>query len=222
MCGRFDRHSELKRFAGLVQGLTLETVPDMAPSYNIAPSRRVATIIVDTHGIRRFDVPVWGFVPAWSNKPGLSRPINARAESVANKPMFHGAFSRNRCLVPCDGYYEWRGQGAAKQPYYFTAADGGPLLIAALHEFNNNLQPGTSHTVCLVTREADGVLRDVHHRMPVLLAGDAAEVWLARETPVVELDSLMQSGGLVSLAFHPVDRFVNSPGNDSPRCIEAL
>lgn len=222
MCGRFDRHSELEKFADLVQGLTLDGAPAVAPSYNVTPSRRAAAIVVDASGGRRFEAPTWGFVPAWSSKPNMNRPINARAESVADKPMFRAAFTRHRCLVPCDGYYEWSATEAGKQPYYFTAADGGPLLIAAIHDTNIRLGTEPLHTFCLLTREASATVRDVHHRMPLLLSGDAANAWLTPETPHTELIGLMLTGGLDSLAFHAVDRVVNNPLNDTSRCIEPL
>lgn len=222
MCGRFDRHSELETFADLVKGLTLDGAPAVAPGYNIAPSRPAAAIVVDALGKRRFEAPTWGFVPAWSSKPKMNRPINARVESVADKPMFRAAFKRNRCLVPCDGYYEWSATGAGRQPYYFTAADGGPLLIAAIHDTNTRLDARPLHTFCLLTREASTTVRDLHHRMPLLLAGDAAEAWLTPETPRTELVHLMHSGGLDFPAFHAVDRLVNNPLNDTSRCIEPL
>lgn len=222
MCGRFDRHSELAVFTDLIDGLTLEGAPDLPLSYNVAPSQDAAAIVVDDQGGRRFRALNWGLVPAWSNKPELRRPINARAETVAEKPMFRGAFAHGRCLVPCDGYYEWTNTAAGKRPYYFRAAGGAPLLIAAICEHNTRLAPYPLHTFCLLTREASDVVRGVHHRMPVLFRGEAAERWLAHATPADELGRLLREGGIDELTFHPVATVVNSPANDSPECIEPV
>lgn len=219
MCGRFDRHSELGVFADLVEGLTLEGAPDLPSSYNVAPSRDVAAIVVDDRGGRRFRALNWGLVPAWSNKPELRRPINARAETVMEKPMFRGAFASGRCLVPCDGYYEWATTAAGKQPYYFRAPGGAPLLIAAICERNTRLAPYPLQTFCLLTREASDAVRGIHHRMPVLFRGDGAECWLAHDTPADELGRLLEEESLEELVFHPVATIVNSPANDSPECI---
>lgn len=218
MCGRFDRHSELEKFASLVKGLVLDGADGLPPSYNVAPSQDAAVIALDADGARRVNVRNWGLVPAWASKPGLSRPINARVETVAEKPMFRSAFARRRCLVPCDGYYEWTADGKAKRPWYFSRPGG--LLIAGIFERNTRLAPRPLDTFCLLTREASDTVRGIHHRMPVLLAGNAAEAWLDPDSPAADLSALAREASEGELSFHPVSTFVNSPANNSPRCLE--
>lgn len=218
MCGRFDRHSELDKFVSLVNGLVLDGAPDVPPSYNVCPSRDVVAIGTRDDGGRRFVKLNWGLVPSWSARPDLRRPINARIETAAEKPMFRAAFARHRCLVPCDGYYEWAAADGSKQPFYFTVPEG--LLLAAIHEHNSRLEKPPLETVCLLTRDAPQALAPIHDRMPVILRGPAAEAWLDPEMTVADLAALAREDSEEKLAFHPVSTFVNSPANDSPRCVE--
>ncbi|KAA3634059.1 MAG: SOS response-associated peptidase [Proteobacteria bacterium] len=222
MCGRFDRHSELTAFAELVDGLTLEGAPNVPPSYNVTPSQDAVAVVAEAEGACRLRAFSWGLVPAWSNKPELRRPINARAETVAEKPMFRGAFARQRCLVLCDGYYEWQVTSSGKQPVYFRGRGGSALLIAGLWERNTRLAAYPLNTFCVLTREASEAVRGVHHRMPVLLEGEALRSWLAADASTDDLRTLALEQSIEDPDFYPVSTFVNSPANDSERCIERV
>lgn len=217
MCGRFDRHSELARLAELVEGLELAC--EVAPSYNIAPSQTAAVIVANDGG-RRLEALSWGLVPSWSNKPSLRRPINARLETVTEKPMFRGAIARGRCLVPCDGYYEWAVGEAGKQPYYFHRRDGRPLLLAGIQEVNNRLAPEPIHSFCVLTRAASDAVAAIHHRMPVMLDVDAVDSWLDASLGGADARAFAEAVAEDEIAAYPVSTFVNTPANNSPRCIE--
>jgi putative SOS response-associated peptidase YedK len=220
MCGRFDRHSELQTFAGLIDGLTLDDAPSLAASYNVAPSQEALVAIVDDDGRRRPVALNWGLVPSWSNKPELRRPINARVETVHQKPMFRTAFAKHRCLVFCDGYYEWAAGPGGKQPFYFRRPDARPMLLAGIFDRNTRLFDLPLRTFCVLTREAEGSAKEVHHRMPVIFDGECVERWLDPLADAGELRDMAESGACDELDLYPVSTFVNSPSNNSPRCIE--
>ncbi len=220
MCGRFDRHRELDVFAELIDGLVLDGAPRVAPSYNVAPSQDAAVIVVDDEGSRRVGALSWGLVPAWSNKPTLRRPINARIETVTEKPMFRAAIKHGRCVVPCDGYYEWAATPDGKQPYYFHRDAGTPFFLAAIREHNTRLENSPLDTFCVLTRAASEAVASVHHRMPVVLAADAVDAWLDPSVPGDDARDFADHVGEDELAFYPVSTFVNTPANNSPRCIE--
>lgn len=222
MCGRFDRHRELEAFAGLIDGLVLDGAPRIAPSYNVAPSQDAAVVIVDGEGRRCLAALSWGLVPAWSAKPTLRRPINARIETVTEKPMFRSAIKQGRCVVPCDGYYEWAATADGKQPYYFYRDGNEPFFLAGIREHNTRLEPAPLDTFCVLTRPASDVVGGIHHRMPVVLAADAVDAWLNPAVSAGEAREFADHVGEDEMAFHPVSTFVNTPANDSPRCTERL
>ncbi len=175
---------------------------------------------VDGDSQRRMMVLGWGLVPGWSNKPELRRPINARLETVTEKPMFRAAFARGRCLVPCDGFYEWAAAAGGKQPYYFQLQDGSPFFLAGIREHNTRLEKIPLDTFCVLTRQASDTVAGIHHRMPVILAADAVDAWLDPALPAEDARNFAEHASEGELAFYPVSTFVNSPANDSPKCIE--
>jgi putative SOS response-associated peptidase YedK len=219
MCGRFDRHSELDVFATLVEGLVLDGAPALPASYNVTPSQDALAIALDDERRPRVRILNWGLVPAWSAKAELRRPINARLETVAEKPMFRSGFARHRCLIPCDGYYEWTVLEHGKQPFYFYR-EGAPILLAGIYEHNTRLGKLPIDSFAILTREAAEGVAKVHHRMPVIIDGDAIDAWLDPDTPVEAAHDLAQNESLSALSFYPVSTFVNSPANNSPQCIE--
>ncbi len=220
MCGRFDRHSDLAAFAELVEGLVLEGAPELPPSYNVAPSQRALVIAANAEGRRKCAALDWGLVPGWVAKPGMNRPINARAETVASKPMFRQAFSRRRGLVPVDGYYEWGQTAAGKRPYYFHMPDGKPFLIGAVWDTNSRLAAERLDTFCLITREAIAATAEVHHRMPLIIAREDVDRWLDPAFGADDLATMTAPGVGVVPGFHPVSTRVNSPANDDASIIE--
>ena len=224
MCGRFDRHRPVSDFLKVIDApdLIVQSNDSVAPSYNVAPSRAAAVVCAtDTGpGLRSL---TWGFVPAWAKNPKMPKPINARAETLGQKPMFRDGFRASRCLVLCDGYFEWqRHADGTKQPFYITLEDGAPFVMAGLWAHNTTLTAQPIESFCVITTEASEFCRDIHPRMPMILDRTHHQEWLKASS--LDLDTATAILRPISqrLRSSPVSRFVNSPANDSPQCISPI
>ncbi len=217
MCGRYTLATPVEALAeefGVAGPL-----PEIPPSYNLAPTQEVAVVLVD--GERRLEMLRWGLIPSWADDPQIgSRMINARSETVSEKPSFRGAFRKRRCLIPADGFYEWQRTGNGKQPYHIHAKDGSPLAFAGLWE--NWSGDGEEIRSCtILTTEANKVVGEIHHRMPVILAPENYEMWLDPDLHDADrLTPLPTPYPSEALEAYPVSRFVNNPSNDDERCVE--
>lgn len=218
MCGRFTLATPAERIAEHFQ---LASVPVLAPHYNIAPSQSIAAI--RAAGPQRELVWLrWGLVPAWAKDPNIGyKMINARAESLAERPAYRTAFRRRRCLVPADGFYEWKGTGRGKQPYHIRRRDRGPFAIAGLWEHWKSPAGDIIESVTLVTTAANALLAPVHDRMPVLLAPESYGSWLdpAMQEPK-HLTALLQPCSGDELVVQPVSARVNNTREDDAALIE--
>ena len=217
MCGRFDLHSEMvtilkafkvDRFAGDYHG-----------SYNIAPSRQI--VIVKDDGKRHLLQCRWGFLPSWAKDPSMGyKMINARAETVAEKPAFRDAFQRQRCLVVADGFYEWRKKGKLKIPVYIRLKSQSPMGFAGL--YNTWVSPDGEEvcTCTIITTEANDLLAPLHDRMPVIISRDKEDVWLDRHiTDKERLIPLLTSFPSEDMELYEVSSLVNKPDYDSAEVI---
>ena len=198
---------------------------DYPPRFNIAPTQDAPVIAQDRES-RRVGLLRWGLIPSWAKDPAMgSRMINARAETVAEKPAFRGAFRRRRCLVPADGFFEWKregGEGAGKghkTPYWIHMAGREPFVMAGLWEKWHPGEGAPVYTFTILTTEADPTIREIHPRMPVILPASARDQWLDPEADPDLVLSLLRSFG-EGVQAYPVSSLVNSPRNDSPECIE--
>jgi putative SOS response-associated peptidase YedK len=211
-------------------------LPLFEPRYNIAPTQDILVVRNDpTDGRRRADMMRWGLIPSWSKdpKPGSGPPmINARSETLAEKPMFRSAVRRRRCLIPADGFYEWQqatsGPRGKKQPYFIHRPDDGPFAFAGLwetwtrpSESASDADRLTIESCTIVTTEANAALSELHERMPVVLAPCDYDTWLdpKAEDPQT-LKHLMVPCGEDELVTEPVGTHVNRVANDDPRCVE--
>lgn len=193
-------------------------VPDLTPRYNIAPTQPVLAVVAE-HGHRQARVFQWGLVPAWAKDPAIgTRLINARAETVAEKPSFRSAFKRRRCLIPADGFYEWTGPQGAKQPYFVTV-DAPPVAFAGLWEHWES-PDGELETCTIVTTTANQVVERVHDRMPVILAKDEYDLWLDPDFPMPAVGSLLDPWPAERTVLYPVGKAVGNPRNDGPALLE--
>jgi putative SOS response-associated peptidase YedK len=221
MCGRFELHSAFGVIAKLF-GLSGEAFA-LPAGYNIAPGSDIA-IVVNEGGQNRLALCRWGFVPSWGKELNDGyRMINARAETVAEKPSFRQAFHRHRCLVVADGFYEWKNEGGKKQPVYVHLKSGEPFGMAGL--FNHWTSPEGKQvcTTTIITTDANETLKPVHNRMPVIVARDAAGIWL--DPAVQDTDKLLpvlKPCPDDALELYEVSTKVNSPKNDSKELIERL
>lgn len=212
MCGRTSLYAALPR---LEERFDAEAALDYRPRYNVAPSQDLATITnADEDTITAQN---WGLLPPWADGPTDGpRPINARAETVAEKPTFRDALAERRCLVLADGFYEWRGERGHKQPYRIHLAGDEPFAFAGL--WNRWEASGDSlETVTIVTTEANDVVAPIHHRMPVILERDAEREWLRADVDQA-LDLLDPYAGS-DLQAYPISTRVNDASFDDPEVL---
>jgi putative SOS response-associated peptidase YedK len=232
MCGRFTLTDPDQELA--VQ-FDLPEIPDMQPRYNIAPTQPVAAVrAVPKSEAREMVLLHWGLIPFWAKDPKIgARMINARSETVAEKPAFRAAFRRRRCLVVADGFYEWQKLERGKQPFYIRQRDGQPFAFAGLWEHwqeaedtSSSRAPGERLVIqscTLLTTAPNDFVRPLHNRMPVILHPSDYELWLDPEVQQPDLlRPLLSAFPPEELEAYPVSRFVNRPGNDDPRCVEPL
>lgn len=221
MCGRYALKTSVPEIARI---LDAENRTEFSPSYNVAPTRIAPVCRASSDGGRELAGVRWGLVPGWAKSvDDRYRMINARAETIASKPAFRSSFRHRRCLVPVDGYYEWKALGKRKQPYFIHMRDESPFFLAGLWDRWEKSDDGPLDSFAIVTTEAGEVSAEVHDRMPLILdAADHAR-WLdTGVTSALELEPLLRPPPFLPLALRPVSTYVNNPKNDGPRCAEAL
>jgi len=220
MCGRYTLTADLDMLRDV---FGLNTVPDMLPPrYNIAPSQPVAVITNEQPDELTFHK--WGLVPSWSKDISIgNKMINARGETIAEKPSFRSAFKRRRCLIPADGFFEWRQKGGGKEPLFIHMNDRKVFAMAGLWEVWNSPEGDELRTCTIITTTPNSLMEPIHNRMPVILHPDDYAVWLAQdEQPSGLLQALIRPFEPDDMTFYPVSTFVNRPGNDTPECIEPI
>ena len=222
MCGRFVRHSSLRLIEQTFNVDAAEIQP--ASSYNIAPSQKVLAVVGgDSRSLTELH---WGLVPFWAKDKQIgNRLINARAETVAEKPSFRSAFAKRRCLIVADGFYEWKGPKGDKQPFYFTLPDGSVFGFAGLWEAwqGGSASSETYRSCTIITTEASQSVGAIHHRMPVILRPDMHASWLDSSPHSTDgLKHVLAEGHIRQLVHHPVSRKVNSTRNNEPACIDPI
>ena len=216
MCGRYALHAHPDV---IVLQFGLAAAPQMKPRFNIAPTQEAPVVRVSAAQNRELALLRWGLIPSWSKDPSIgARMINARAETAAEKPSFRNAFRRRRCLVPADGYYEWKIEAGRKQPYFHQLASGEPFAMAGLWEQWRSPEGELTETYAILTTESAGTARQIHDRMPVILAPPDYEAWLYSPDPGGLLRPWAWAGALFSV--RRVSTRVNSPRVDDPQCLD--
>lgn len=217
MCGRIVLKAPASQVAAQFE---LPDEPALAPRYNIAPTQPVLAVRQDTGG-RRGDLLQWGLIPHWSPDPTLgAKMFNARSETVSEKPAFREAFAQRRCLIPVDGYYEWRKVGKTRQPHYFSAVDRKLLPLAGLWERWEYPGGKVVESCSILTTAANEFMRRYHHRMPVILRRDACETWLTAPAERADtLKPLLRPAAEDVLMQWPVSAEVGNVANDRPDLI---
>ncbi len=219
MCGRYTLSHPLTELKKLFEAQ--DRMPSgWSPRYNIAPSQQVP-VIVERESGREIVLMRWGLIPSWADDQKIGyKLINARAETVPDKPAFRKSFRSRRCLVPADGFYEWKKFGTAKTPLWIHPAEGDFLFFAGLWDC---WVPGNGEEIesfTILTTASKGFVKPVHERMPLTLTGADAEAWLNRETDIQDLLKILKGARGVQLQGHAVSKMVNSPRVDEPACIE--
>jgi putative SOS response-associated peptidase YedK len=218
MCGRFALAIPRRRVA---EAMGLDNMPEAPARYNIAPSQPVEAVRADQDtGHRVAGIYHWGLVPFWAKDPKIGyKMINARSETVFDKPSFRAAIHSHRCLIPAQGFYEWQHAGSAKAPFFITQTNADVMALAGIYEYWNGPDDQVIDSVAILTREAVGVVSQLHDRMPVILEPKAFTAWLDPATTdrndIEELLALPAP----DLAAVPVGILVNSPKHDGPELI---
>ncbi len=222
MCGRFTLTAEINSLQESFPWLNIP--PEITPRYNIAPTQPVA--VVPNDGKNRLDFYNWGLLPGWAKDPAMgSRMINARSETLAEKPAFRSAFRRRRCLVLADGFFEWQKQAGskAKIPTYIRLSSEKPFAFAGLWEQWNSKDGSTILSCTIITTEPNEMMKGIHNRMPVILPEDAYQSWLdPAEKQPDQLSALLQPYPAELMAAYPVSTLVNNPRNDLPQCVAPI
>jgi len=229
MCGRYAFFTPIEAVTRLF-GVSEVHAHELAPRYNIAPTQDVPIIRVSAFleendaraPVRELALARWGLVPFWAKDPSIgNRMINARGETVAQKPAFRAAFRKRRCLVPADGFFEWQKTATGKQPWYIHACSGEPLALAGLWELWDPPDGAGPLASCsIITTRASKFMQPLHDRMPVILDGVGRDAWLDPATHPPDLQALLAPAAEDALEAWPVSRRVNSPFNEDPSLVE--
>nr|WP_290221473.1 SOS response-associated peptidase [Trichocoleus desertorum] len=234
MCGRFTQSQSATTLAATFQ---LSVVPDLPPRYNIAPTQPVTAVLATTESAsnqtseeapdrteRQMRQLRWGLIPSWAKDMKMgAKMINARAETVAEKPAFRSAFRQRRCLIVADGFYEWQRLEGKKQPFYFRFLNQQPFAFAGLWEHWQSPEGESIDSCTILTTQANELLSTIHDRMPVILPPSSYDLWLDPAVRQLEpLQPLLQPYPAETMTAYPVSTKVNSPAYDHAECINSL
>ncbi len=220
MCGRYTITSSPEAIRALFR---YAEQPNFPPRYNVAPTQPIAIVrLID--GKRHFALVRWGLLPSWVKDPKIfTLLINARGESAAEKPAFRAAMRRRRCLIPADGFYEWKAVGGRKQPFFVRAKSGGPLAFAGLWETWTGPNGEELETAAIVTTRANRTLAPIHDRMPVILAPEAFDLWLdGAKVDAATASALIAPAPDNLLESYEISTAANRTANDHPKLVERM
>jgi putative SOS response-associated peptidase YedK len=220
MCGRFVRITPISVLS--LKFKVEQVVSNLAPSYNIAPSQEI--VIIKDDGVRQLVQSKWGFIPSWARDPSIgNKMINARSETVSEKPAFRSAFKKKRCLVIADGFYEWRAEGKRKFPMYIRLTSGECFGFAGLYNAWTSPDGVKTCSCTIITTEANETVQPIHDRMPVILPRDKEDIWI---NPALEdkeqLLAMLKPYPSEAMLAYEVSTEVNSPQFNSPANISPI
>jgi putative SOS response-associated peptidase YedK len=220
MCGRYTITSAPEAIRALFR---YHEQPNFPPRYNVAPTQPIPIVRL-TEGQRHFALVRWGLLPSWVKDPRtFTLLFNARGESVVDKPAFRAAMKRRRCLIPADGFYEWKAEAGRKQPYFVRLKAGGPMALAGLWECWTGPNGEEMETAAIVTTNANRTLGQIHGRMPVVVPPEAFDLWLnCAEVDATAASALIAPAREDLLEVYPVSAAVNRTANDNPKLVEPL
>jgi putative SOS response-associated peptidase YedK len=218
MCGRFAFFSPRE---AILEAFGLDFEPAGGPRYNISPTQAVSVIHLDKAGSIVSDTCRWGLVPFWAKDPAIgSRMINARAETLADKPAYRQAFARRRCLVLASGFYEWHTDESGKWPWFISRRDGDVFAMAGLWETWGKGKREDLRSCAVITAPANDFMQRLHHRMPVIMSRENMHEWLKQDAPADDLKQMLLGEQSAELQAWRVDRKVNNPVNEGAELIE--
>jgi putative SOS response-associated peptidase YedK len=217
MCGRFAQFTPI---ADLAEEFEIDKVlSDLSPSYNIAPGQEISVIVIDQE--KKLVKMKWGLIPPWSKDEKIGyRMINARAETITEKPSFRTSFKKRRCLILADGFYEWKSDGKEKIPVYVKLRSGEQMAFAGIYDFWRTKDGRTIGTCSIITTGANDVFSTVHNRMPVVIRKSDQKLWFDFAQDEQLLLPFMKPLAPDETEFYEVSKDVNSPANNHPGLIE--
>ena len=219
MCGRYTLASGPEEIR---IEFDVDVPADWVPRYNIAPSQPVPVLGLGADGTHRLAFMRWGLVPFWAASPkDVPNSINARAETLLQKPMFRDPFLQRRCLVIADGFYEWRRTGGIRQPFRFHRLDERPFTFAGLWDRWRSPEGDTLYSCAIVTTAANVIVKPIHDRMPVVIDAVDRDFWLESTSDPAQLAGKLDTAEYPGFEAYPVSTLVNSVANDSAECIAA-
>jgi putative SOS response-associated peptidase YedK len=218
MCGRFALFASGEELA---ERYPFVEVPPVDPRYNLAPTQAVAVVRATPAG-KQLRFLRWGLIPSWASDPAIgNKLLNARAETVAEKPSFRSAFKKRRCLIPASGFYEWQKTNTSrKQPYFIRPRDGSLFSFAGLWEAWHASRGELVETCTILTTEANELMRPLHDRMPLILGTEAERFWLDPHAGTDALHTLFVPYPSERMEAFTVGRWVSDPKHEGPRCLE--
>ncbi len=216
MCGRFDQHTLPYRYAGYIDAMVRLAPEEPLPRYNVAPQTRAWVARATREGGRELTPLSWGLVSYWDDDPKKAvKPINARAESATTRPMFRKLMEIHRCVVPVDGFYEWRKTPAGRLPYYIRLAGDDPMLLAGLWDRWKRGDAQAIESFAILTTPANPSIASLHDRMPAIIDHADVSRWLDRgEHDAAAAQALLKPYPMGCLRVYPVSRRVNSANNE--------
>ncbi|MEX2165910.1 MAG: SOS response-associated peptidase [Methyloceanibacter sp.] len=221
MCARYDLVIAQEIYARAFKAVRLPQ-SNFPPRYNIAPTDQIPIVrIAPRDGQREVVMARWGLIPGWMKEKPKAPHINARAETVHQKPLFREAFAKRRCLIPATGFYEWEQRADGKQPYRYRRKDLEPFAFAGLWEFAR-LGGEEIVSACIIVGDPNDLVARVHDRMPVILMPEGYDRWLGASATPEELRALLKPYDAKLMQAYAVSRAVNSVKNDTPACIDPL
>jgi putative SOS response-associated peptidase YedK len=222
MCGRYEVHSPIEELAREFDAVLHADPEQLPPRYNVAPSLLVAVIRV-RKGERELAALSWGLLPSWKKSTEGNRPINARAETLFDKPMFRNAIARRRCLIPADGFYEWQQRPGGKQPWHIGMVDHATFALGGIWEYWAGERGEPVLSCAIIVTDANELVRQFHERMPLIIAREDWDRWLDPElVEPAEIEKLLRPFPAEQMRAYPVSTRVNNAKNDDPALIEPL
>lgn len=214
MCGRFGLFLE----EGIFHRFNISEEIDLSPSYNIAPG--MSSLVVTRNSPNKAEIMRWGLIPPWAKDISIGyKMINARAETLHEKPAYRNCFESRRCLIPFNCFYEWHHEGGEKTPYVFCDTSRPYLSFAGLYEIAKDAGANVIKSFTIITTSANESMASVHERMPVILDQASEEIWLDKETPISQLQSLLTGYTSSTFTHFQISDYVNSALHNDPRII---
>jgi putative SOS response-associated peptidase YedK len=222
MCGRFDQHTLPYRYAGYVDAMLRAAPDEPARRYNVAPQTRAWVARATRDGGRELAPLLWGLVPWFVDDPKKAvKPVNARYETVASRPMFRELIARRRCVVPVDGFYEWRKTPAGRFPHYIRLTEDAPMLLAGLWDRWRHGDAEAIESFTILTTPSNALIAPLHDRMPAIIDRADLARWLdVKQRDAAAATTLLRPFPVEKMRSYPVSRRVNSGVNEGPDLIE--